>query len=165
MFVFVYGGLMYGFDLHEPLSDRFFVGRGTVKGLLFDLGRYPGLVPASEEVWGEVYEVDEPLLEKLDAIEGYDPTRDEGRYVRRPVEVHFGEEKTSAHAYFYTGPLEEGVLVPGGDFAKHRGLGGAVWVFRDGVMRRRPWLSVVASPRRFVRGEVEGRACYGLREV
>lgn len=161
--VFVYGGLMYGFDLHAPLANCFFLGRGTVKGRLFDLGRYPGLVPGSEEVWGEVYEVDAPLTETLDGIEGYDPVRDEGPYLRRPVQVRFGDEAIEAHAYFYNGPLGEAVVVAGGDFVRSRGRGGAVWVWRDGVMRREAWLAVAGSPRRFARGEVEGRPCYGVR--
>ncbi|MCF2133815.1 MULTISPECIES: gamma-glutamylcyclotransferase family protein [Burkholderiaceae] len=47
------------------------LGRGSVKGTLYDLGAYPGLVPdtAAGEVYGDVFEIDEALLPVLDKIE------------------------------------------------------------------------------------------------
>lgn len=51
------------------------LGRGSVKGTLYDLGPYPGLVPdtAAGEVYGDVFEIDEALLPVLDKIEAVFP--------------------------------------------------------------------------------------------
>jgi gamma-glutamylcyclotransferase (GGCT)/AIG2-like uncharacterized protein YtfP len=47
--VFVYGTLRKGFTLHMYLSDKAkFVGAGTMKGVLYDLGEYPGVVPSKK---------------------------------------------------------------------------------------------------------------------
>jgi gamma-glutamylcyclotransferase (GGCT)/AIG2-like uncharacterized protein YtfP len=77
--VFFYGTLMAGFDRRRraEIDDKLaYVGRGSIKAALFDLGIYPAAVPATEgRVWGEVYEVrDAPtVLAALDEIEGYTP--------------------------------------------------------------------------------------------
>ena len=62
--VFFYGTLMAGFDRRRQagIDDLLrYVGRGTIKAALFDLGLYPAAVPAPDrDVWGEVYEVTDP---------------------------------------------------------------------------------------------------------
>ena len=71
--LFVYGTLMRGFPLHRLLEGRArFLGAGTARGRLYDLGRYPGAVPDREATLrGEVYRVLEPALwAALDSVEG-----------------------------------------------------------------------------------------------
>ncbi|WP_425617613.1 gamma-glutamylcyclotransferase [Anatilimnocola sp. NA78] len=76
--VFVYGTLRRGGS--RAIPDRFpaakFLGKARVTGHLFDLqaagDHYPGLLldENGTAVFGEVYEVDEKTLRRLDAIEG-----------------------------------------------------------------------------------------------
>jgi gamma-glutamylcyclotransferase (GGCT)/AIG2-like uncharacterized protein YtfP len=77
--IFLYGTLRPG---HAPREIADAVGRlrrigaGTVRGRLYDLGAYPGLVldDSASEVRGEVFAVpDAETLARMDAYEGYYP--------------------------------------------------------------------------------------------
>ena len=72
-FLFVYGTLRKGGVNHLPdnFPGSIFVGAGTVKGGLYDLGDYPGLLLDGSEgsVAGEVYEIEEATLAALDEFE------------------------------------------------------------------------------------------------
>jgi gamma-glutamylcyclotransferase (GGCT)/AIG2-like uncharacterized protein YtfP len=88
--LFVYGGLMRGFDLHHYLAGCTFEGEGSAPGVLYRAGRYPALVNGNGRVQGEVYRLRDPAadLESLDELEEYDPTHPESSlYVRRTCEV------------------------------------------------------------------------------
>jgi gamma-glutamylcyclotransferase (GGCT)/AIG2-like uncharacterized protein YtfP len=69
------------------------VGKGSVRGVLYDLGRYPGAVPdasAATKIAGIVMELPDEtnFLERLDAYEGCDPKAPEqSEYVRGWVVV------------------------------------------------------------------------------
>jgi gamma-glutamylcyclotransferase (GGCT)/AIG2-like uncharacterized protein YtfP len=71
--VFVYGTLRSGGP--QSMSVRFpdskFIADAKVSGSLYDLGAYPGLLPGEPNflVTGEVYEVDDEVLKKLDDFE------------------------------------------------------------------------------------------------
>ena len=83
--VFVYGTLRRGG--RRAMPDVFpgakFVGGAGVRGRLYDLGEYPGLLlgGSDSQVAGEVYEVDDETLDEMDAIEAADG------YRRRRVDV------------------------------------------------------------------------------
>ena len=114
--MFVYGTLMFGFRLHRLIagrSDR--VGSGTVAARLLDLGSYPAAVrDAHGTVVGEVYRLrDRDLRRVLDSIEGPQYHRDEVA-----VRMADGREVT-AFIYWYVGPLDRGVPIPGGDYRAH----------------------------------------------
>jgi gamma-glutamylcyclotransferase (GGCT)/AIG2-like uncharacterized protein YtfP len=75
--VFFYGTLMAPFNRpgRQRVNQKMtFVGRGSIRATLYDLGIYPAAVPSSDgsAVWGEVYEMQEPVavLATLDEIEG-----------------------------------------------------------------------------------------------
>ncbi len=91
--VFFYGTLMAGFDRRQRAgmdANLKYLGRGSIRAALFDLGLYPAAVPAPDGVvWGELYEVvDAPtVLAALDEIEGYRPDdHDRSLYVRSRVD-------------------------------------------------------------------------------
>jgi gamma-glutamylcyclotransferase (GGCT)/AIG2-like uncharacterized protein YtfP len=87
--VFVYGTLRRGGrnDIHryQPLPS--FITSARVRGRLYHLGRYPGLLLGNGDwVQGEVYEVTPSVLVQLDHLEGLLP-QPSGEYHRRTVAV------------------------------------------------------------------------------
>jgi gamma-glutamylcyclotransferase (GGCT)/AIG2-like uncharacterized protein YtfP len=95
--VFVYGTLRSGSE-HAMLS-RFpaaeFIAEARVKGQLFDLGPYPGLLvdDSAPSVVGEVYEVDDATLNELDAFEI------SSNYWRKQIEISLGSGETIGWIY------------------------------------------------------------------
>jgi len=72
--VFVYGSLLSTEGNHAVLRGARFVGeaRTPSRFALHDLGEYPAMVEGgAHAIVGEVYEVDAPLLARLDAFEGH----------------------------------------------------------------------------------------------
>lgn len=92
--VFVYGTLRRGGsnDINHLRPAPRFLGFAEVRGALFDLGDYPGLVLASQggldgaPVHGEVYLVAPGLEAVLDRIEGITGSAGD-EYLRREVGV------------------------------------------------------------------------------
>jgi gamma-glutamylcyclotransferase (GGCT)/AIG2-like uncharacterized protein YtfP len=125
--VFFYGTLMAGFDRRRRagIDDKLtYVGRGSIRAALFDLGLYPAAVPAPDgDVWGEVYEMIEPVpvLAALDDIEGYrhdDPDR--SLYMRTQADVLLPDgTRARAWVYFYNAPLGRAPRIASGDYLEH----------------------------------------------
>ena len=96
-FVFIYGTLRRGSP--GSMSIRFpkskFIAEAKVNGRLYDLGPYPGLRldESNSTVVGEVYEVDEELLNELDEFEA------SSNYVRSPVEISLGGQRKKCWTY------------------------------------------------------------------
>jgi gamma-glutamylcyclotransferase (GGCT)/AIG2-like uncharacterized protein YtfP len=82
------------------------VGRGSVRGALYDLGEYPGLVDSAddERVPGTVLKLtDAAALTRLDAHEGVG----EGLYVRRRMSVRLADgDEIQAWVYLYARPID-----------------------------------------------------------
>lgn len=95
--VFVYGTLRRGGvrAMPEIFPGSKFVGEAKVSGRLYDLGAYPGLVSdaSGSPVAGEVYEVDDETLSKLDEIEA------SSYYVRKRVEVSVVDDRVTCWVY------------------------------------------------------------------
>ena len=95
--VFVYGTLRRGgagaMSIRFPNSK--FIADAKVSGSLYDLGAYPGLLlnESNSFVIGEVYEVDDEILHKLDDFEAA------SNYWRRQVEISFGTHKGPCWTY------------------------------------------------------------------
>lgn len=73
--LFVYGTLKRGYGNHHILEGSTYLGNYELEGsTLIDLGAYPGLIPAEDDVHdvvlGELYEIDDDLLPRLDRLEG-----------------------------------------------------------------------------------------------
>jgi len=125
--VFFYGTLMAGFDRRRRagIDDKLtYVGRGSIRAALFDVGLYPAAVPAPEgKVWGEVYAIADPapVLAALDEIEGFsaeDP--DHSLYLRERTEVRLPDGSTAeASVYFYNAPLGKAPRIVSGDYLEH----------------------------------------------
>lgn len=95
--IFIYGSLRRGGA--RAMSARFpkakFIAEATVKGSLYDLGAYPGLLLNESEsfVSGEAYEVDEETLDELDEFEA------SSDYWRKQVEIFIGAERKTGWTY------------------------------------------------------------------
>ena len=95
--VFVYGTLRGGNA--RSMSIRFpnskFIAAAKVSGSLYDLGAYPGLLlnESNSLVIGEVYEVDDELLNTLDEFEA------SSNYWRKQVEISLGAHSRTCWIY------------------------------------------------------------------
>ena len=125
--VFFYGTLMAGFDRRRRAgidSKLSYIGRGSIRAALFDLGIYPAAVPAPDGlVWGEVYAMADAdtVITALDDIEGYrtdDP--DKSLYCRQQTDVRLPDGSSArAWVYFYNAPLGQALRIPSGDYLEH----------------------------------------------
>jgi len=116
--VFVYGSLMRGLSNNGCLSDaRYLKAARTAYGFaLHSLGAFPAAVrrEGAGRVEGELYEVDEQTLARLDRLEGH-PTF----YRRQWIRLHDGE---AAQAYLVdddsraSGQVARSPLVPSGNW-------------------------------------------------
>ncbi len=100
---------------------------GRVRGSLYDVGDYPGLV-LDDAGWvaGELFRIPDlaARLNDLDREEGYDPADDaRSLYVRRRGAVRV-EDGSSLDAWLYLyndpgGPPGRGPRIPSGDWRAH----------------------------------------------
>jgi gamma-glutamylcyclotransferase (GGCT)/AIG2-like uncharacterized protein YtfP len=110
--LFVYGSLKRG---HGRLADLLwmqaeFAGEATMRGRLYEVGRYAGMVDGAGVVHGEVARLRTPetTLEQMDEYEGEAYER-----VRRTATLAAGET-IEAMVYFYRGGLEKAKPLPAG---------------------------------------------------
>ena len=72
--IFVYGSLRKGMYNYERYlkGKSHFVGYGYVKGCLYALkdAAYPALLDGDQDVFGEIYEIDEQVASAIDELEG-----------------------------------------------------------------------------------------------
>jgi gamma-glutamylcyclotransferase (GGCT)/AIG2-like uncharacterized protein YtfP len=90
--LFVYGTLRRGERNHHELGGSIFLRSvRTARGYaVCHVAGFPALLPGTDEVSGELFDVDDDLLARLDVFEGE-------AYARRLVELADG---TRAQAYF-----------------------------------------------------------------
>lgn len=102
-----------------------FVGEASVRGMLFDLGTYPGLVVnerATGRVKGEIYLLHAPsaasVLAVLDDYEGCAPADVEPHEYRRIlIQATLADGAVlTAWAYVLNRPLAGLTPIPGGDY-------------------------------------------------
>jgi gamma-glutamylcyclotransferase (GGCT)/AIG2-like uncharacterized protein YtfP len=130
--LFVYGTLR-GDPSHEMFrilaENATFLGEGRVRGRLFSLGAYPGMVLSEceeDSVKGELYEVIPErwgkVIEELDSYEGCGPDDPEPHEYRRSLVDVMTDSGQDVHAWAYllerpTTHLEK---IPFGDFLAWR---------------------------------------------
>ena len=116
--VFVYGTLRRGsagaMSISFPNSK--FIADAKVKGSLYDLGAYPGLLlnESNSLVIGEVYEVDDEGLNKLDDFEA------SSNYCRKQVEISAGNDRRICWTYEPDPEFHSpGTLITSGDWIQY----------------------------------------------
>ena len=119
--LFIYGTLMPGLRLEAEMHGARFVGPAHIAGRLIDVGLYPGLLQGDGQVTGEVYEVDDAHLARLDGVEGVVPgDRAESHYWREDVTVLSGPlQGQQVQTYLYNRPVEGCTPIPHGDYRRY----------------------------------------------
>lgn len=99
--VFVYGTLKHGGENHGWIEQQHFVAAARTKPVyrMFDLGGYPGMVRAADglAITGEVWDVDEAGLTRLDVLEDTEG----GEYERVLVELEGDFASRRVEGYLY----------------------------------------------------------------
>jgi gamma-glutamylcyclotransferase (GGCT)/AIG2-like uncharacterized protein YtfP len=133
--LFVYGSLRSGFrsPAYEYISRFFnFIGEAKVQGKLFDMGSYPGAVPADDDsfIIGEIYVIKDDsdfswAIGQLDDYEGVNVESDEMQLYRRELtDVFINNEVTPAWIYWYSGNVSGRPEIVSGDlieYLQHKG--------------------------------------------
>lgn len=134
--VFVYGTLCQGEqrDINKLNPHPEFMGESCVRGTLYDLGTYPGIVLGGQgAVRGEVYRISAALESLLDEIEEVWPQQT-GEYAKREVQVELngaGNYDRNTHAmpclvYEVAASRTEGKpVIESGDWVQYRKLRGS----------------------------------------
>ena len=107
-YLFVYGTLMKGIPSRMARfleQHGSFLGEGSTRGWLYDLGNYPGLVfdaQAENEVVGHLFSLDHPaaVFAILDTFEGIQPNHS-GEYARVEIPVFFQNQILYCWVYQY----------------------------------------------------------------
>ncbi|HEY1371717.1 MAG TPA: gamma-glutamylcyclotransferase family protein [Candidatus Binatia bacterium] len=121
--LFVYGTLRStsGHPMHRKLrAESGFVGAGTFRGRLYDLGTYPGAILSrsnGDRVRGEIYRLREPArtLSVLDAYEDRSFRR-----LKATVRRENGG-RTRCWIYLYTQPVTRFRRIAGGNYMRRHG--------------------------------------------
>lgn len=110
--VFVYGTLRRGEYNHRYLSGarRRGVYRTSPGYTLLDLGDYPAVISGGRTaIVGEVYAINDALLNRLDRLEGYPH-----EYTRERISTPYGP----AWIYLYRHHPAHSPVIPGGDWRR-----------------------------------------------
>ena len=110
--VFVYGTLRRGGSNYCRMAGAEFVASATVRGRLYRIDWYPGLVMdlTGDKIHGEVFAVETETIPRLDEFVGEDYHR-----IQVAVETTAGEI-VQAWVWEWRLPTEESQRIPGGDW-------------------------------------------------
>lgn len=121
--VFVYGTLRRGAanDINRLAPPARFLGAARVRGILYDLGSYPGLLLGGQGwVQGEVYRVTPELERQLDVIEDVAPVPS-GEYRRRFVDLEVRGQRLRCLVYAIDPARVQGrAVIASGDWSRQR---------------------------------------------
>jgi len=98
-----------------------FVGAAQVPGRLVDVGRYPGFLQGDGLVTGEVYDVDDAHMARLDTVEDMVPgDRVASQYWREVVTVAGGPlQGQQVQTYVYNRPVAGCTPIAHGDYRRY----------------------------------------------
>lgn len=120
--VFVYGTLLKGMSRAHMLRSARFLGHASISGHLYDVGAYPAVREGDGVVYGELYEVNEAIMNKLDSIEGYDAADEKhSLFLRKQVSatcLHDAKEYP-ADTYMYANLIDASCRVDCGDYRRY----------------------------------------------
>lgn len=119
--VFVYGTLLKGMMRSSVLDTSRYLGPGIICADLYDLGSYPGIKDGDGLVVGEVYEVHQQTLNRLDEIEGYHPHyHHQSLFIREEYEVcMMNGIEIDCYVYSYNDRVKKRNQITHGDYRRH----------------------------------------------
>jgi gamma-glutamylcyclotransferase (GGCT)/AIG2-like uncharacterized protein YtfP len=125
-YLFAYGTLVPGCEpaqMNSICSQMEPIGEATVRGILYDLGAFPGVVEGNGVVRGVVLRVPKVAWGAMDAYEGCPIPGGEGGLFRRIMTraTLDGGEELDCWMYVYARDVRVGRVVPSGDWWCHRG--------------------------------------------
>ena len=102
--LFVYGTLKPGERNHPPVAEHVrAIQPATIRGILIDRGRSPGLIEGQGIVQGVLLTITSAGLAIADEIEAYHPDRTDSLYIRRPVTATLDDGSTTPCWTYYFG--------------------------------------------------------------
>ncbi len=117
--VFVYGTLRQGEanDINRLQPVPRLLGMACIRGALYNLGPYPGVILGGEGwVQGEVYAITPELEQQLDVIEEVAPVAS-GEYTRRHLDVEVAGQTLQCLVYeIHPARVRGCALISGGDW-------------------------------------------------
>ncbi|RYZ99306.1 MAG: gamma-glutamylcyclotransferase [Sphingobacteriaceae bacterium] len=126
-YLFVYGTLLKADNEfgHYLCDHSTYVKKGQFKGLLYDIGDFPGAVPhpdGESYVHGSIYEYfTDEVLWVLDEYEGLAPGEVHPQeYTRKLVDIETEDGKMNCWIYLYNWPVAQYYAIPSGDYLKHK---------------------------------------------
>jgi gamma-glutamylcyclotransferase (GGCT)/AIG2-like uncharacterized protein YtfP len=125
-YLFSYGTLLPSHapaEIADTMRNLRRLGRGSVRGRLYDLGEYPGAVLQDGEarIFGEVFQLPagQEMLQELDEYEGFNPADPVGSLFLRkkcPVVLDSGKQ-IACWVYVYNRDPGAAPLVYNGDYS------------------------------------------------
>lgn len=124
--VFVYGTLRKGCSNHRLLEGADFIDNGIVIGNMYSVNEnFPAFVRGgSDEIYGELYLVDDSILERLDRLERYSEEHEENSmYLRRLINVKMDTGETViAIIYIWNMDYNRLKRIASGDWVEYKKL-------------------------------------------
>lgn len=125
--LFVYGTLRRGspHPMAQFLAEHaLYVAVGRIQGRLYNLGRFPGLRPSTDDadwVVGDLYELyNEAIWAELDRYEDAESPQP-GCFERGIAEIALeNSKKTDAWVYWFRGEVREDQHIASGDYLKKK---------------------------------------------
>jgi gamma-glutamylcyclotransferase (GGCT)/AIG2-like uncharacterized protein YtfP len=109
------GGALDRLGITERVTH---LGPCLLRGDLYAVTWYPGLVEGDRLVRGDLFDVPDDLVPMLDEFEGWFPDRpDRSEYVR--LADRLVDPDVEAWVYRWRGPVSNGILVAHGDWLEH----------------------------------------------
>ncbi|MCA0988709.1 gamma-glutamylcyclotransferase family protein [Guptibacillus algicola] len=121
--VFVYGTLRKGESNHHVIEGATLLEEYSwTSGALYDTGAgYPAMFGSSEHVvYGEIYEVDDTYLSRIDVLEGFQEGRSANLYDRVIQTVHSKEKTYDAITYIMKTRSSSFGQIDSGDWVIYR---------------------------------------------
>lgn len=121
--VFVYGTLRKNERNHHLIQNaKLLAEQAWTKGTLFDTGYYYPAIKRSNEnvVYGELFEVNDSDLARLDLLEGYNPNESNNLYTRVTQKIYTDNGSTLAYVYVMEDETMLQKQIVSGDWKVHQ---------------------------------------------